>query len=347
MANQQVWALRRAPAWAAALFLLSGLSTAFGQPLRWPSYGALQDLFRVDGALGGDDGLTNSIPDIVGPIDGSARLTIFTEGNHYPVLLPLALKAFPRFCAETRRCDIEPDEILVVTLPQVMIALGLESGGFRFGNARLPVAPDGPVFPDLVMLGEGPMRRLNDLDMIAGPPVVFARHRGMGLLIHREHADDFANLETFAQSGLAFVMATPFEAGARDQYIETLKALIGDDQTARLLEREIEDFQGRLAIQHRDIPYAVINGIAPAGVLFGHLAKFYASRRPNDLAFIEIPQAAEFGAEIAVASTRREGGNAQLADAFVEFLLEVAPDAYQRGDFTPSEEFEYGREIAF
>ena len=347
MADQQAWTRKRLLAWASALFLLSGMLPAAGQALPWPSYGATEQFFRVDGARGRNDGLTNSIPDIVGPIDGSARLTIFTEGNHYPVLLPLALEAFPQFCAETERCDVEPDEILMVTLPQVMIVSGLKSGGFRFGNAKLPVAPGGPVFPDLVMLGEQPMKRLNDLGMLDRPPVVFARHRGMGLLLSREHTDEITDLKTFAQADLNFVMATPFEAGARNQYLKTLKTLIGDEQTTQLLEREIDDFPGRLAIQHRDVPYAVMNEIAPAGIVFGHLAKFYASRWPNELVFVEIPQAAEFGTEIAIASTQREGENAELADAFVEFLMNVAPEAYWRGGFTSSEQFAYGREIEF
>ncbi|MGF1544790.1 MAG: hypothetical protein ACFB00_09865 [Parvularculaceae bacterium] len=263
------------------------LSLAVAQPVSWPSYGeALEDVFRVDNALGSENGFTNAIPDIVGPIDGSARLPIFAEGNHYPVLLPLVLEAFPQFCAQTEQCDAKAEEILILTLPQAMVVSGLQSGGFRFGNAILPVAPDGPVFPDLVMLGEGPMRRLNDLGAIAKPPIVFARHRGMGILLQRQHADDVANLEEFARSDLSFVIATPFEAGARNQYIRTLDSLIGSESAKRLFERETETFTGRLAIQHRDIPYAVMNGVAPAGVVFGHLAEFYASRWPDELAFV-------------------------------------------------------------
>ena len=42
-------------------------------------------------AFGPDDGFTDTLPDFVGRIDGSAELTIFTEGDHYPVLLPLVL----------------------------------------------------------------------------------------------------------------------------------------------------------------------------------------------------------------------------------------------------------------
>ncbi|MDJ0514057.1 MAG: substrate-binding domain-containing protein [Methyloceanibacter sp.] len=316
-------------------------------PLQWPLYDADQGYLRVDQGMDRGDGFTNSVPDIVGPLDGSAKLTIFTEGNHYPVLLPLALEAFPRHCANTRRCDIEQDEIMVVTLPQVMIVGGLEAGGFRFGNAQLPVDPDGQVFPDVVMLGERAMGRLHKMDLLGNTPRVFARHRGMGLLVDRQRTDMVAGFDAFAASGLNFVMATPREAGARDQYVTTLNALFGKEATEHILEREVTDFPGRLAIQHRDIPYAVMNDVAPVGLVFGHLARFYADHWPNKLAFVEIPEAVPFGQEIVVARTDREGGDAALAETFIEFLMDAAPAAYEAGGFTPVGAFGFGREVSF
>jgi hypothetical protein len=64
------------------------------QNIRWPTFGPAQGLLRLDG-------FTDTLPDFVGPIDGSAELTIFTEGNHYPVLLPLVLDRFPTWCKST------------------------------------------------------------------------------------------------------------------------------------------------------------------------------------------------------------------------------------------------------
>ena len=327
---------------AAWLVGLGSLTYAVEQtPLDWPSYGPDRVYPRVDG----DDGMTNSVPDVVGPVDGSAKLTIFTEGNHYPVLLPLVLEAFPRFCAETGRCAIEAEDILVVTLPQVMIMAGLEEGGFRFGNLQLPVSPDGPVYPDLVMLGEGPMARLVAEDQIVGAPRVFAKHRGMGLLICRDHEQTIPDLEAFAASDLSFVVATPHEAGARRQYIETMTALLGERRTEATFAREVKDFPGRLAIQHRDIPYAVKNEIAPVGVVFGHLARFYSDYWPGDLAFVEVPEAVPFGSEISVARTAKPNADDVITDAFLDFLFEAAPAAYEAGGFMESNSFEFGREL--
>ena len=325
---------------AIAVLVAFGVDQAIaGEPLPWPSYQTDSELFRVDGAQGRNDGLTNAIPDVVGPVDGSARLTIFTEGNHYPVLLPIVLKEFPAHCQHSKRCDIAAGEILVVTLPQVMIVKGLEQQGFRFGNARLPVSPDGPVYPDVVMLGRGPIERLDGAGMLAGPARVLAKHRGMGLLIDRTLADKIANLGDFAASDLPFVMATPFERGARQQYIGTITSLLGEARAEALLSREAADFPGRLAIQHRDVPYAVTSGIAPVGIVFGHLARFYAERWPEKLAFVEVREAAPFGAEISVATTNRVDADPVLVGAFIDFLFERAPQAYTDGGFASPESF--------
>lgn len=331
----------------ALVSLLLTTAVAAQEPLEWPTYGPERDFVRVDDGMDRGDGLTNSVPDIVGPVDGSAKLTIFTEGNHYPVLLPIVLEAFPRYCAETGRCSVTADEIMVVTLPQVMIVSGLERGGFRFGNAQLPVAPDGPVYPDLVMLGEGAMTRLHEMSILASAPRVFAKHRGMGLLIDKQFHERIPDLETFAQSDLAFVLATPRETGARRQYIDTLSSLLGMELTQQLLSREIEDFPGRMAIQHRDIPYAVMNEVAPVGIVFGHFASFYADHWNDRLAFVELTEARPFGSEIAVARTTREVADPALIDAFLEFLFEVAPEVYEEGGFSPAEDYEFGRELEF
>ncbi|WP_189799454.1 substrate-binding domain-containing protein [Tateyamaria sp. syn59] len=328
-------------------FVLGAAIAANAEALDWPNYGEDREFMRVDGGIERSDGFTNALPDVVGPVDGSASLTIFTEGNHYPVLLPLVLDEFVAWCQTEERCAVSREDILVVTLPQVMIMQGFASGGFRFGNAQLPVAPDTPVYPDLVMLGSGPMARLAGQNLLAEPPRTFARHLGMGMLVSREAAAAVSDLEAFAGSELPFVMATPRETGARMQYVETLSALLGTETANTVLARETGDFPGRLAIQHRDIPYAVMNDIAPVGLLFGHLSRFYAEHWPEDLVFVEVPEAASFGREIAVAPTRRnDGADPELVGAFLDFLLDAAPDAYLEGGFADASTFGFGEEMS-
>src|SRR5260370_33436268 len=85
---------------APMLILLTTLAcvSAAAQSVSWPAFGPVRNLLRFDG-------FTDTVPDFVGPIDGSALLTIFTEGNHYPVLLPLVLQRFPQWARVTKACD--------------------------------------------------------------------------------------------------------------------------------------------------------------------------------------------------------------------------------------------------
>src|SRR5262249_54325311 len=90
------------------------LLPAQAQSVPWPSQGPARGYLHLHGHV-------DHVPDFVGPIDGSAKLTIFTEGNHFPVLLPLLFNAFPAWCRSTGACQIDPVEILVITLPQPMV----------------------------------------------------------------------------------------------------------------------------------------------------------------------------------------------------------------------------------
>lgn len=316
----------------AALFA----GNAAAQAVEWPRYGPDREGVALHG-------YTNAAPDIVGPVDGSARLTIFTEGNHYPVLLPLVLDGFPAWCASTGRCAISAEDILIVTLPQVMIVAALEGGGLRLGNAVLPLSPDGPVFPDIVMGGAAPLGRLAESGVVAPEAQVFARHRGMGLLARREVPVD--KLETFAQTSGRLAIASPNEAGARRQYETTLTELLGEAAAERILEQDIGAFAGRLGIQHRDVPYALLNDLADVGVIFGHLAAFYAETYPHALRYIPVPEAAPFGQDIAAARAVRARPS-MLREAFMEYLMASASRTYPENGFHEAARFNYGETIA-
>lgn len=303
----------------AALFQVS----ANAQSVTWPAFGPVRNLLRFDG-------FTDTVPDFVGPIDGSAELTIFTEGNHYPVLLPLVLQRFPEWCRSNQTCQVDASRILVVTLPQPMIVRMLTEGGISLGNAVLPIGADKPVFPDLVMGGLTPLRQLRAAGVVEAQARVFARTRGMAMLVARERAG-VDNLEQFSQQVEKLIVASPSEPGARRQYRETSEALLGTQPTARLFSHELASFAGRLGIQHRDVPYALINGLADGGLIFSHLAHFYASAFPARLRAVAVPGAERFGQDIAMVRTNRP--RSALTDAFERFFLEVARTAYPEGGF--------------
>jgi hypothetical protein len=186
------------------------------------------------------NGFVDTLTDFVGPIDGSAKLTVFTGGNHYPALLPLLLDGFPAWCRSTGSCDIAAADILVVTLPQAMVVGMLLKGGIRLGSAAIPIHKAG-VFPDFVMGGSEPLQGLAAAGIIERRATVFAHHRGLGLLLAKRLAH-IADLEGFASGVGRVVLASDSEPTARDQYVASLRKLIGAEATSRLLAREVGVF---------------------------------------------------------------------------------------------------------
>lgn len=303
--------------------LLLGPLAAQAQSVAWPSFGPARNLLRLDG-------FTDALPDFIGPIDGSAELTIFTEGNHYPVLLPLVVQGFPQWCRANHACTADPARILVVTLPQPMIVRMLKEGGIALGNAVLPVGRDRAIFPDLVMGGIAPLRQLHAAGIVEDRAQVFARSRGMAMLVSKELAG-VGDLAQFSRQVSRLVVAGASEPGARQQYREAAAALLDEEAAARLFSREVQSFPGRLGIQHRDVPYALMNGVADGGLIFSHLASFYAATFPDRLRAITVPGAERFGQEVAIARTI--GARSPLAAAFQQFFLEAARTAYPEGGF--------------
>lgn len=316
----------------------AGQRSAYGA-VSWPRFGAAADPPRHGLVL---EGHTNVLPDFVGPIDGSAKLTIFTEGNHFPVLLPLVFQRFPAW-ASTQGCAVSSEDILVITLPQVMVIEAMTSGSIRLGNAVLPLRPGG-VYPQIVMGGPGAMRKLAQAGIVLPHSTVFAKHRGLGLLISRPKAAQIKSLDDLVASNARLILATPNEAGARRQYLRTLDALVGPTGRQSLLSREQPSFPGRLGIQHRDVPFALLEGYAEAGIIFGHLARFYADRFPDRLAYTPVDAAAPYGEVITVTRTTSAAED-PIADCFQRFLLEEAPRAYPEGGFASPEQFELGQKI--
>jgi hypothetical protein len=314
--------------------ICSSSAQSVAASVTWPVFGPQRMLPNLEG-------LTDTVPDFVGPLDGSAELTIFTEGNHYPVLLPLALDAFPAWCARTGFCRVDSGKILIVTLPQSIVVDILLKGGIRLGNAVVPVGHGEHVFPDVVMGGAEPLRRLASAGIVDDRATVFARHRGLGLLLRRDLAG-IEDVEALRARAARIVLASESGPGARNQYRMTLDALVGTDATSELMSHEVRTFPGRLGIQHRDVPYALLNDIADGGLIFNHLAAFYTRTYPDRLRSVAVTGAEQFGQELLLVRTVREPR--PLTIAFERFFLEAARTAYPEGGFAGAATFQYGAE---
>jgi hypothetical protein len=310
-------------------------SHALGQSVPWPTAGPERGFLNLQGYV-------DTVPDFVGPIDGSAQLTICTEGNHYPVLLPLVFDRFPSWCQSTGSCSTTARDVLVVTLPQAMLVDMLRKGGIRLGNAVIPFGRGARISPDLLMAGSEALRALAAAGIATPQARVFARHLGLGLLVTDKLAG-VADLDGFAERVAHPVLASSSEAGARGQYLATLHSLLGAHRTSDLLARELGAFPGRMGIQHRDVPYALLNNLADGGIIFHHLAQFYAGQFPDRLRFIPVPAAAAFGQDIAVA--RVAGAAKPAAEAFYRFFLDSARTAYPQAGFAQLSDQAYGAVI--
>ena len=139
-------------------------------------------------------------------------------------------------------------------------------------------------------------------------------------------------------------MASESEPGARQQYISALEALIGQEAAKSIVNRETVTFPGRLGIQHRDVLQAIAGRDADVGIIFHHLARYFAMTYPELCAMVTVPGAEQFSSTIATAQTV-DPLRAPAAKAFSEFFLRIAREVYPRYGFAMMDEADYGAMI--
>jgi hypothetical protein len=293
------------------------------------------------------NGHADTMLDIAGRIGAPIDLAIFTEGNHFPALLGAdILDPFRAWAArDARFAALKLANIVVVTLPQPMIVAMLLEGGIVTGNLTLAVSRADGFFPDIVMGGAAPLKRLHAAGIVELTARVFARIRGLSLLVRKENPSRLAGAGDLARSDLRIVFAGPDEPGARGQYVNALTAMLGKDTADAIEAREIGSFSGRLHIQHRDVPYAVATGLADVGIIFHHLARHYAATYPEIFAMVDVPAAGQSFSTIAM-GLAVEPLRAAAARAFAEYFLGVAGTVYPAYGFAPMPPDEYGAQVA-
>jgi hypothetical protein len=293
------------------------------------------------------NGFTDTVPDIVGRIGAPIDLAIFTEGNHFPVLLGGEIfEPFRRWAkGRVPYATLPLDNIVVVTLPQPMLVGAIEGKAITLGNLTLVVSRDSGFYPDIVMGGATPLKTLHRGGLIEGKARLFARNRGFALLVAAGNPLAISRLDDLARPSVRVVMASASEPGARDQYIAALQALAGREATTLILGRECVTFPGRLGIQHRDVLQAIATRHADAGIIFRHLAHYFAASYPELCAMVAVPGAEQFSSSLAMAMTSTPL-RAQAAHAFSEFFFAIAREVYPRYEFAALSEAEFGASIA-
>jgi ABC-type sulfate transport system substrate-binding protein len=157
-------------------------------------------------------------------------------------------------------------------------------------------------------------------------------NRGFSLLVQAGNPLAVEKLDDIARPGIRVVMASTSEPGARRQYTSALGALLGEKRARSVLSREAVTFPGRLGIQHRDVPQAIATSCADVGIIFHHLARYYATAYPQLFAIVTAPEMQRFSSTIAIAPVV-DPLRTRAAFAFSEFFLGVARDVYPRYGF--------------
>ena len=292
------------------------------------------------------DGHTDTVPDIVGRLGAPTGLTIFTEGNHFPALLGGEIidpfRAWAR--AQGQYAELALDNIVVVTLPQPMIVGMLLGRSLLLGNLTIAVSRATGFYPDIVMGGAAPLTRLRKALLVEPEARVFARNRGLSLLVAAGNPVGIRRLDDLVHRALHIVMVSESEPGARHQYIAALEALIGQAQVKSILAHETVTFPGRLGIQHRDVLQAIAGRDADVGIIFHHLARYFAATYPELCAMVTVPGAEQFTSTIVMVQMV-DPLRAPAAKALSEFFLSVAREVYPRYGFATMKEAEFGATI--
>jgi hypothetical protein len=123
------------------------------------------------------NGHTDTVPDIIGRLGSTIDLAIFTEGNHFPVLLSGEIIEPFRAWARTLldHSALPLDNIVLVTLPQPMIVAMLFGQGISLGNLTLAVSRASGFYPDIVMAGAIPLTQLRKASIVEANARIFAR----------------------------------------------------------------------------------------------------------------------------------------------------------------------------
>jgi hypothetical protein len=293
------------------------------------------------------NGHTDTVPDIVGRIGGAISLAILTEGNHFPALLgDKILGPFRAWASrDPHYAGLDLGNIVVVTLPKPIIVAMLLKGAISLGNLTLEVSRASGFFPDIVMGGVAPLKELHTAGIVEDTALVFARNRGLSLLLRRGNPSAIHGLGDLARPEVRIIMAGANEPGARHQYIGALEAMLGRDVAHAVMARETVDFAGRLGIQHRDVPQAVTSGEADVGIIFHHLARYYANAYPELYEMLTVSGAEQFAGEIAMVPVMSPL-RATAARAFAAYFLEVANAVYPRYGFATMSAAEFGAGVA-
>lgn len=208
----------------------------------------------------------------------SARLVVFSDGNHH-MALEEALRAFAR-------AHPAAGEIFYMTTPPGILTEMIRAGGVVLGNLRVRAAPHLVISPPAVLdalVKAGRMRSHR----------AFARSRGMVLLVRKGNPKRIAAIADLLRLDVRLFLSNPdTERVSHSLYTECLRRLASQSG----LKLDFLDhapgqpdpdklMYGRL-IHHREAPQAIVDGAADAAMVFYHLALRYQRIFPEHFEYV-------------------------------------------------------------
>src|SRR5437868_1120620 len=134
--------------------------------------------------------------------------------------------------------------IVVVTLPQPIIVAMLRQGALKLGNATIEVNTRSGFYPDIVMAGENPLRDLRRDGIVRAQARLFARNRGLALLVRRGNPLGIASIADLQNPQVRIVMASATEPGARSPDMQAPEVLMGQATAKAMLARQTATVEG-------------------------------------------------------------------------------------------------------
>jgi Bacterial extracellular solute-binding protein len=312
------------------------------EPLVWPVVTKLPPNIRSFA------GHTDTVPDIVGRVGTPPSLVIFSEGNHLMVLLSDdIIGAFPSWAkSQPQYAELDLDNIVVVTVPQPIVVQMMRTGGIALGNLMLEVSRKSGFYPDIVMAGPEPLRRVRELGAIESQARFFSRNRGFALLVRKGNPLGIRELIDVARSGARIALPEAVsEPEARARYRAAVDDLMGKQAADDLFAAETPHFPGRIGIVHRDLPEMVARGYADVALTQYHLISYWTRIFPNHFDLVPISGAERFFVKIAFGHVT-DPLRPRALMAFDEFFFGRAKEVYPRFDFARMSDDEYGATLA-
>ena len=309
------------------------------EPLAWPIVAKVQPDLRSF------NGHTDTVLDVIGRIGVQPSLVIFSEGNHLMVLSSDDIAgAFPSWArSDPRHADLDLGNVILVTLPQPVLAQMIRTGGVALGNLMLDVSRRSGFYPDIVMGYPEPLRQLRHSGVVEPRARFFCRNRGVALLVRKGNPLGIRGLADVARTGVR--VALPDSGDVRAMCRSAADALLGKSLGDVLFAAEVPTFAGRLGIMHRDLPEMIARDYADVAFTWHHLVPYWARIFPRQFEFVAVPGAEPFSTQIALARVT-DPLRARAAKAFEEFFFNRARDVYPKHDFARMNEDEFGATLA-